>query len=257
MELALELKNVGLRVDSRMIFRDLCFQLRQGESCLMIGASGSGKSLLLKICAGLFLPTEGTVRIAGMDPASASAQEMEALGRRIGFVFQDSALISNMAVYDNVALPLRYHTGWSEERVRERVEEKMALFAVDRTLDASIPAQLSGEMRKRTALARALVMDPNLLLLDHPVDGLGPETQQRVMGILRDYQRKTGATILQVSTEWPLSSPWSERVAHLQGGRIAAEGSEEKMRPYFQGLKESASPSSGGSHAHVLSNPTR
>ena len=240
LEIALELQNVGLRVDSRMIFRDLCFQLRQGESCLIIGASGSGKSLFLKICAGLFLPTEGTVRIAGMDPASASAQEIEALGRRTGFVFQDSALISNMAVYDNVALPLRYHTGWSEERIRERVEEKMAFFAVDRSLDASIPAQLSGEMRKRTALARALVMDPDLLLLDHPADGLGPEAQHQIMGILQDYQRKTGVTILQASSEWPLPSPWMERVAHLQRGRIAAEGSGEKMHHYFQGLKESA-----------------
>ncbi len=240
-----------------MIFRDLCFQLRQGETCLIVGASGSGKSLLLKICAGLFLPDEGTVRIGSMDPAAASPEEMEALGRRIGFVFQDSALMSNMAAYDNVALPLRYHLNWSEESVRERVEEKMALFAVDRSLDASIPAQLSGEMRKRTALARALVMNPDFLLLDQPADGLGPAAQQQVMDIFQDYQRKTGATILQASTEWPLSSPWMERVAHLQGGRIAAEGSGEKMHHYIQGLKESASPSSGGSHAHVLSNPPR
>jgi phospholipid/cholesterol/gamma-HCH transport system ATP-binding protein len=238
LEFALELQNVGLHSDSRMIFRDLSFQLRQGESCMIIGASGSGKSLLLKVCAGLFLPTAGTVRIEGLDPLSAAPQEMEALGRRIGFLFQDAALISNMAVYDNIALPLRYHTDWSEERVRERVEEKMALCLVDRSLEASIPAQLSGEMRKRTALARTLVMDPDLLLLDHPADGLGPEALQQVMGILQDYKRKAGAAVLQVSTEWPLSFAWMDRVAHLEGGRIAAEGSREKMRDYFQGLRK-------------------
>jgi phospholipid/cholesterol/gamma-HCH transport system ATP-binding protein len=257
LELALELKNVGLLIEGQVIFRNLSFQLQQGESCLIIGASGSGKSLLLKTCAGLFLPAEGTVRIGGTDPASASPREMEALGRRIGFLFQDSALISNMAIYDNLALPLRYHTNWSERKVRERVEEKMTLFAVDRSLEALIPAQLSGEMRKRTALARALIMDPDLLLLDHPAEGLSLESAQDIMGTLSDYQKKTGATLLQVSAEWPSAASGVERVAHLEGGRIAAEGSGEKMRDYFKRLKKSTFQSAEGSHAHVLSNPPR
>ena len=172
MEIALEVRNVFFRIDHRVIFRDLSFSLRRGEALLILGASGSGKSLLLKICAGLIIPEEGKVTLGGMDLALAPKEALQDLRAKVGFVFQNSALISNMAIYDNVALPLRYHKKGSEAEVQVRVEGKMALFGVHQDIYRSIPAQLSLEMHRCVALARAFILDPELLLLDQPTGGL-------------------------------------------------------------------------------------
>ncbi|MCX5906050.1 MAG: ATP-binding cassette domain-containing protein, partial [Deltaproteobacteria bacterium] len=175
MAYTLEVQDVSLRLNDRMIFKDLSFRLAAGESYLMLGAGGSGKTLLLKLCADLLTPEKGKIIMEGVDLASAAKEVLQTLRPKIGFVFQDSALISNMAVFDNVALPLRYHQRWNPREIRARVEEKMALFGVDRAFDRSIPSQLSQDMRKRVALARALALEPRLLFLDEPTGGLGPQ----------------------------------------------------------------------------------
>ena len=140
MEIALEVRDVFLRIDESVIFQGLSLTLRRGEALLILGKSGSGKSLLLKVCAGLITPEEGRVTLGGIDLAAAPKEKLQRLRERLGFVFQNSALISNMAIYDNVALPARYHRGWTEAEVRARVEERMAWFGVDRAFDRSIPA---------------------------------------------------------------------------------------------------------------------
>jgi phospholipid/cholesterol/gamma-HCH transport system ATP-binding protein len=201
MEIALEVRNVFFRIDHRVIFQDLSFSLRRGEALLILGASGSGKSLLLKICAGLIIPEEGKVILGGMDLALAAKETLQDLRAKVGFVFQNSALISNMAIYDNVALPLRYHKKGSETEVRVRVEEKMALFGVHQNIYRSIPAQLSLEMHKRAALARAFILDPELLLLDQPAGGLESEKAQKLGRITRDYQKRAGASLLEVDSQ--------------------------------------------------------
>lgn len=234
METALEVRKVSFRIGRREIFHDLNFRLGRGEALLVLGASGSGKSLLLRICAGLILPGEGEVTLGGIDLAAASKETLQELRARVGFVFQNSALISNMAIFDNVALPLRYHKKWSEDEVRSRVEEKMALFGVDRTLDRSIPAQLSLEMHKRVALARAFVQEPEFLLLDQPTSGLESEKAQSLARTIRSYQRKAGAALLEVGSEWPPPGPPADRVGLLEGGRIAAEGPVEQMEDYLE-----------------------
>ena len=239
MEIALEVENVFFRIDHRVIFQDLSFSLRRGEAFLILGASGSGKSLLLKICAGLIIPQEGKVTIGGVDLAWAPKETLQNLRAEVGFVFQNSALISNMAVYDNVALPLRYHKKWSEAEVRARVEERLALFGVDRTFDRSIPANLSQEMHKRASLARAFILDPGLLLLDQPHSGLESESAQKLARIIRDYQKKAGASLLEVGSEWPPPGPLLDRVGLLENGRIVAEGTMEEMKSQIEKLRNS------------------
>lgn len=243
MEIALEVRNVSLRMDQRVIFQDLSFSLRQGEALFLLGTSGSGKSLLLKICAGLLTPETGQVIMGGIDWAVANKETVQELRTKIGFVFQNSALISNMAIYDNVALPLRYHKKWSEDQVRARVEEKLALFGVDRNFDRSIPAQLSLEMHKRAALARAFVLEPEVLLLDQPTSGLESEKALGLAKIIRDYQQRVGASLLEVASEWPLPSTRADRVVLLEGGRIAAEGTAEEIQNYLAGVRKAISPS--------------
>ena len=234
MEIALEVRNVSFRLDPRMIFQDLNFRLSRGEALFVVGGSGSGKSLLLRICAGLIYPEQGSVTLGGVDLKTAPQGEIQDLRARIGFVFQDSALISNMAIYDNVALPLRYHKKWTEAQVRARVEEKMDLFGVDRSFDWSIPAMLSLEMRKRAALARALILEPEFLLLDQPTGGLEREIAQSLSQIIRDYQQRTGASLLEVGSEVPHRGDYADRIGLLEGGRIAAEGTVEEMQSYME-----------------------
>jgi phospholipid/cholesterol/gamma-HCH transport system ATP-binding protein len=232
MEIALEVRNVSFRLDPRMIFQDLNFRLARGEALFLVGGSGSGKSLLLRMCAGLIYPEQGSVTLGGVDLKTAPQGEIQDLRARIGFVFQDSALISNMAIYDNIALPLRYHKKWTEAQVRARVEEKMDLLGVDRSFDWSIPALLSLEMRKRAALARALILDPEFLLLDQPTGGLETEIAQSLSQIIRDYQRKTEASLLEVGSEYAHGGDYADRIGLLEGGRIAAEGTVEEMQSY-------------------------
>ena len=234
MEIALEVRNVFFRLDPRVIFQDLNLRLSKGEALFIVGGSGSGKSLLVRVCAGLIFPEQGSVTLDGIDLKGAPKGEIQDLRARIGFVFQDSALISNMAIYDNIALPLRYHKKWTEEQVRARVEEKMELFGVDRSFDWSIPALLSLEMRKRAALARALVLEPEFLLLDQPTDGLETEIAQSLGRIIRDYQRRTGASLLEVGSEYPHRGDYADRIGLLEGGRIGAEGTVEEMRSYME-----------------------
>jgi phospholipid/cholesterol/gamma-HCH transport system ATP-binding protein len=214
MDIALEVRQASFRFDSRVIFHDLSFRLSRGHALLVVGGSGSGKSLLLRICAGLIYPDQGSVILGGVDLKTARKAEIQDLRARIGYVFQDSALISNMAIYDNIALPLRYHRKWTEEQVRARVEEEMERFGVNRSFDWSIPALLSQEMRKRAGLARALVLDPEFLFLDQPAGGLETEIARDLGRIIRDYS--------------------FDRIGLLEGGRIAFEGTVQEMETYWE-----------------------
>ncbi len=252
-EPVLEVQNVSLHLGGRVIFQDLNLTLQRGERYLMLGASGSGKSLLLKICAGLLAPDQGRVIVEGIDWATAEKEALENVRTKMGFVFQDSALISNMAIYDNVALPLRYHRKSSETEVRARVSEQMDLFGVDRNFDGSIPAQLSLGMRKRVALARSLILEPEILLLDQPTDDLSSEVEQRIRQILSAYQQRRGATLLEMASEWPRDFPLPNRVGLLEDGRIAAEGSIQEMQAYLKKMKKTSFDAEGDRYADVLS----
>jgi phospholipid/cholesterol/gamma-HCH transport system ATP-binding protein len=241
MEIALEVWNASFHLDSRVIFRDLNFLLPKGQALFVLGGSGSGKSLLLRLCAGLILPEKGKVTLGGTDLKTAPREEIQELRARIGFVFQDSALISNMALYDNIALPLRYHKKGTEDEVRARVAEKMELFGVDRSFEWSLPAALSLEMHKRAALARAFMLEPEFLFLDQPTSGLETEVEQSLNRIIRDYQQRRGASLLEVGSEYPLAGKNADRIGLLEGGRITTEGTREEVGAYLEKAKKGSS----------------
>jgi len=238
MDIVLEARNVSFRLDGREILQGLNFQLPRGDIYAILGPSGSGKSVLLKILSGLLLPDEGSVLIKGVDLATASKETLQALRVQIGFVFQDAALISNMSIFDNVALPLRYHTGLGELEVQACVSEKMALFGVDRQYDRFIPAQLSLGVRKRAALARALILEPELLFLDEPTTGLGPEADRLIARVLKSYQEKARASILLITSEWPFAIALADRIGSLESGQIVAAGTAEEMRSKVEEINQ-------------------
>ena len=237
MDIVLEARDLFFAVDGREIFQGLNLRLGRGESYIILGPSGSGKSVLLKLLGGLLAPQKGSVEIGGVDLAAASKEALEGLRVKMGFVFQDAALISNMSIFDNVALPLRYHTRLGESEVQSRVAEKMSLFEVDRIYDRFIPARISQGMRKRAALARALVLDPEFLFLDEPAVGLGGEAGSLIARILGAYRERNRATILMGTSEWTPGIPADSRVGLLEGGRIVAEGTVQEMRAELEKMK--------------------
>jgi phospholipid/cholesterol/gamma-HCH transport system ATP-binding protein len=241
MDIVLEARDLSFRLDGREIFQGLNFRLRRGEIYVVLGASGSGKSVLLKLLSGLLLPEKGRVEIEGIDLAAASKETLETLRLKMGFVFQDAALISNMSTFDNVALPLRYHTGLEEPEIQAQVSEKMDLFEVDRKYDRSIPAQLSLGMRKRAALARALVLEPEILFLDEPATGLGAEADPLIAKILQSYQNRGRASVLMATSGWLSTVSIADRIGFLDRGRIVAEGPPQEMQAKLEKMQRQGS----------------
>ena len=242
MDIVLEARDLSFRLDGREIFQGLNFRLRRGEIYVLLGASGSGKSVFLKLLSGLLSPEKGKVEIEGIDLAAASKEALETIWVKMGFVFQDAALISNMSIFDNIALPLRYHTDLEESEVQAQVSEKMDLCEVDRKYDRSIPAQLSLGMRKRAALGRALVLEPELLFLDEPATGLGAEADSLIARILKSYQERERASILMATSEWLSAISIADRVGFLDHGRIVAEGTAQEMLAKLGKMQRSGSP---------------
>ncbi len=242
MESTLEARNLSFSFGPKTILQGFNLEIFPRDAYAVWGTSGSGKSTLMKVIAGLTPLAGGSVRVEGVDLASASKKTLQEMRMRMGLVFQEGALISNMSIYDNIALPLRYHTQLSEGKVRDRVGEIMALLGIDRDLDRAIPAQISMGMRKRAAFARALVLKPSLLLLDEPAHGLEEETARRIVRVLNRYREETGAAILFTTGEeaWVLSL--ANRIGLLQGGRILLEGAPEEILSKLR--KEESSPPS-------------
>jgi phospholipid/cholesterol/gamma-HCH transport system ATP-binding protein len=243
MDIVIAAQNLSLGFDGRMIFENFNFQLHRGEICGILGGSGSGKSVFLKLLSGLFLPETGSVKIEGVNLSSAPQKKLQAIRAKMGFVFQDAALISNMSIYDNVALPLRYHEHLGEAEVQTRVAEKMALFEVNRKYDRFIPAQVSSGIRKRVALARALVLDPELLFLDEATSGLGAEADPLISRVLRIFRQKDQASLIFTASEWMAAFHLADRIGFLDDGKIAPEGSVAEMEDYWKGIQKKHSSS--------------
>jgi len=247
LDFRLEARSLSFSFGPKAIFQGLDLGIFPRDAYAVWGASGSGKSTLMRLLAGLIPLAGGRVRFEGIDLASASNKVLQDLRMRIGMVFQEGALISNMSVYDNIALPLRYHFRLGEGEVGERVGEIMALLEIDRDLDRAIPAQISMGMRRRVAFARALILKPSLLLLDEPVHGLEEGTARRIAQVLKAYQEETDAAILFTTGEesWALSV--ANRIGLLQDGRILREGPPEEILPQLRKGKFPASlPKDGG-----------
>jgi phospholipid/cholesterol/gamma-HCH transport system ATP-binding protein len=239
MDIILEGSDLSLSLDERIIFQGLNLRLLRGEIYGVVGASGSGKSVLLKLLNGLIFPQEGWVRVEGINLAEASKEELRVLRMKTAFVFQDAALISNMSILDNVALPLRYHTDLKEGEVQERIAEVMGLFEVDRHLDRSLPSQISLEMRKRIAFARALVLKPSLMFLDEPTAGLEAEADRLILKALTDYQEETRASLLIATHESSTAFAMADRIGLLGKRRIMTQGTPEEMRRELKRVKSS------------------
>jgi phospholipid/cholesterol/gamma-HCH transport system ATP-binding protein len=210
------------------VLRGADVEIPEGAITTVVGPSGTGKSVLILHILGLLTPDEGEILIHGRSLSSMTRSEVLALRREIGVMFQDGALFSSMPVYDNVAFPLRQHTDLNEREVRQLVEEQLSAVGL---LDAAklYPKELSGGMRKRAGLARALVMAPGLVVCDEPDSGLDPVRTALLGDLILERQRDLGGTMLVVTHNAALARLISDYVAVLWRGKVVEAGSAEAV----------------------------
>jgi len=216
------------RLGGLEVLRGVDLEVRREEVIALIGSSGVGKSVLLKHVVGLVRPDRGRVLIDGEDITAARGRRLEALRRRFGFLFQGGALFDSLTVFDNVALPLREKTRLSEEEIRHRVISTLREVGLH-DVEGKYPAELSGSMKKRVALARAIIMEPEIMLFDEPTTGLDPIIAKAVNALIKDMHRRLRFTGIIVSHDVPEVFELVDRVAMLHEGRIIAVGTPEEI----------------------------
>jgi phospholipid/cholesterol/gamma-HCH transport system ATP-binding protein len=221
--LAVETRDLHKAFGEQPVLRGADLQLPEGAISTVLGPSGTGKSVLVKHILGLLRPDRGEVLVHGRPLSGMSRSEVLALRRGIGVMFQDGALFSSMSVFDNVAFPLRQHTDCSEREIREIVGEHLEAVGLHRAAGQT-PGELSGGMRKRAGLARALVLEPGILLCDEPDSGLDPVRTQLLGELILERQAAIGGTIVVVTHDIALARTISDHVSVLWDGGIVAAG---------------------------------
>ena len=201
----------------------------EGEISVIMGPSGAGKSVLLRHFVGLLMPDAGDVIVGGKSVPGLTEQELLELRRNMGMLFQDGALFSSMSLYDNVAFPLRQHTRKPEREIREIVMSRLAEVGLTGA-DAKLPSELSGSLRKRAGFARALALEPGILLFDEPDAGLDPGRAEQLCELIREIQRRYRSTAVVIGRDTRAALAMADHVLLMHSGRVIAEGSKEQVR---------------------------
>ncbi len=221
-------ENVCKRFGEKVVLNDLNLEVKRGETLAIMGPSGIGKSVTIRHAVGLMQPDTGRVIVDGHDLSTIEPEDLVGLRRRMGYLFQDGALINWLTVGENVALPLRENTDLSDEEIREKVVEKLGLVQLQGTWDL-MPPELSGGMRKRVGLARALVTDPEIVFYDEPNTGLDPEISMSINHLIRDLAERLEITSIVVTHLVSCILVVADRVVLVDQGRIFAEGPPDKF----------------------------
>jgi len=228
-ESAISVRDVVVNYDGRRVLDGINLEIARGETMVLLGGSGSGKSTLLRQIIGLERPQSGRVLVTGIDLAKAKPSEMKKLRRSIGVAFQDAALFNSMSVTENVSLPLREHTRLTESTIRLMAWMKLAVVGLADSGHLS-PQALSGGMRKRAAVARALALDPELLVFDEPSAGLDPIVAAELDELILALKRAFNMTVVVVTHELASAFRIADRMAFLYQGSLIAVGTKEEIR---------------------------
>ncbi|MDP2644623.1 MAG: ATP-binding cassette domain-containing protein [Desulfobacterales bacterium] len=225
----IQFKNISKSFGSLQVLQEANLSIYQGEVITIIGKSGGGKSVLLKLIIGLLEPDSGEILFQGRSFWELKKTERRALKKKFSYMFQGTALFDSMTVFENIALPLKEKTSLNNSEIKLRVEEKIKQLDMHE-INNKYPSQLSGGMKKRVALARALVTDPEIVLFDEPTTGLDPIRKNAVHNMISEYQKKFGFTGIVVSHEIPDVFYISQRILMLDGGSIIFEGTPREIQ---------------------------
>jgi len=227
--MSIQLQEVRKAFGEKVVLRGVSLEVKEGETVVIIGGSGSGKSVLLKTIVGLLTPDSGRVLVDGQDVAALRRQELYELRRRVGYVFQFAALFDSMTVADNVAMGLRRVPGMSQADIEERVRESLRLVDLE-GYGERYPAELSGGQRKRAGLARAIATRPKYVLYDEPTTGLDPVTTALIDRLILKLRDELGVTSVVITHDLASAYRVGDRIAMLHDGVIRFEGSPADLR---------------------------
>jgi phospholipid/cholesterol/gamma-HCH transport system ATP-binding protein len=229
----------------KKVLDGISFDIRRGETMVVLGGSGSGKSVLIRHIIGLHRPDRGHVFVDGEDIVDYGEEDLIPVRKKVAMLFQGGALFDSMSVMDNVAYGLREHTDLDEERIRGHVRAKLSLVGLEGIEDL-MPAELSGGMKKRVALARSIAMDPRCILYDEPTTGLDPVTANTINDLIRDLQSRLQVTSVVVTHDIASAFLVGNRIAYLYEGRMHFVGTvdeakvsvEPRLRHFLSGGRE-------------------
>jgi len=239
----IEVRNLTFKYNTSMILDDLSFTLNDDEATVVIGRSGVGKSTLLRCMLGLEKPQSGSILVDGADITRISGAELNLIRRDFGMLFQGAALFNSMTVGENVAFPMRRHRDYDEETILAKVSEKLEMVELGGCEDM-MPAELSGGMKKRAGLARALALDPKCLFFDEPVEGLDPIIVDGIEKLILKLKKVPGMTILIVTHDLLHGFNVADKVIMLKEGKMVAmetpaeimQSKDEYVRRFLRGL---------------------
>lgn len=252
-EPVIKVRGLQTRFGPQVVHQDLDLDVWRGEVLGVVGGSGTGKSVLLRTIIGLNRPTAGEIRVLGVDVVNGREEDRREVQKRLGVAFQDGALFSSLTVLQNVMAPMREHLKLSHELMRALSELKISLVGLPPNSCGKFPSELSGGMRKRAALARALALDPEVVFLDEPTAGLDPIGAAAYDDLIAELQRSLGLTVFMVTHDLDSLYAICDRVAVLAEKRVLVEGPVETMtsvdhpwvQEYFNGPRARAAQKAG------------
>lgn len=225
----IELRDVVVAYDTRVILDSVNLTINDGETLVILGGSGSGKSTLLRLIIGLQRPTSGQIIVDGVDITTLSEEEFNKVRQKMGMVFQYSALFDSMSVGENVAFGLREHTNLSDDKIQHIVDERLGWVGLS-GYESYMPNELSGGMKKRVSLARAIALDPTLILYDEPSSGLDPITSGTISMLIRGMQERLGCTSIVVTHDMQSAFYVADRIALLDKGKFIEVSKTEDFK---------------------------
>jgi phospholipid/cholesterol/gamma-HCH transport system ATP-binding protein len=231
----IEVNDLHKTFGDQVVLKGVSLRVARGETVAILGRSGTGKSVLLKLIIGLQKPDAGSVRIAGQEVADLDLQQLREIRKKVGFLFQQSALYDSLTVEENVAFPLSRHSKMSEADRQRRVRELLASVGMDSD-HGKMPSEISGGMQKRVGVARALALDPEILLFDEPTAGLDPITAAEIGKLILDLKQKRKMAAVVVTHDVHNAKIFSDRLVLLRDGKILAEGTFPEIQKSRDGF---------------------
>jgi phospholipid/cholesterol/gamma-HCH transport system ATP-binding protein len=225
----ISLQHIEKSLGGKPVLRDMSIEIQQGESVVIVGGSGQGKSVTLKHMIGLMQPDGGHVYVMGEDLCCMKVQEIYRFRRHFGMAFQEGALFDSMDVFENIAFPLRRHTKMTEDEIHARVEECLEQVHLH-GVETKRPSELSGGMRRRVGFARAISLKPEILLFDEPTTGLDPVISDVIAELIREMDATLNTTTVSITHDMKVAFKIADRVAFLHDGRIIEQGTPDEFQ---------------------------
>lgn len=225
----IEIEHLKETLGGKDILKDVNLKIKRSETLIILGKSGTGKSVTLKCIVGLMTPTEGTIKVFNKDVTNLSYDELNELRKKVGFIFQSGALYDSMSVRENLEFPLVRHEKLSPEEIENRIKEALEDVGLADAID-KMPSEMSGGMRKRLGLARTLILRPEIMLWDEPTTGLDPATSKEISNLILKMQEKFKVTSVVVTHDISCAKLTADRIVVLKDGTFAAEGSFDELQ---------------------------